>query len=313
MKYKIKKFLILLFILINGALYGADLNQTIVYEKNVTIFDKLAKNLNKKSPQYGLQFALISKIKAILNLKEEYIQKSDFEIKNDDDYINTFFKINLLLAKAKYVDDEINAINDQLDDISEDIKKSDANLSNVLTYNLEYAYYLKQKNHQKNYKKIVEKNYEKWLKVLISNLNQIKFKTKNIDKYIKSNNEIIKDIQNKIKKINIEKQRYEILQRDTQKFFIQISKLQKQKETYVYKIIKLKLYYFFEKLKKHDKTCLKTAKEIVNYAKTNSITLYLSDSLKTTLIYMMDNVLGNWLTTALSIKEQILSFLIMNK
>ena len=36
MRYKIKKFLILLFILINGVLYSADLNQTIINENNVT-------------------------------------------------------------------------------------------------------------------------------------------------------------------------------------------------------------------------------------------------------------------------------------
>jgi hypothetical protein len=52
MKYMTKKILIIIVFLINGTLYGADLNQTIVYENNVTIYNALVKNLNKKSPQY---------------------------------------------------------------------------------------------------------------------------------------------------------------------------------------------------------------------------------------------------------------------
>ncbi len=299
---------LILFLLFPFLLF-ADINQTLVKETNATFYQNLAKELNQSTPDYSLQKTILAKITSLLSQKIEPLSLKDFKIKNDEEYVRTFYKINELLAKAKATQERIDKIKEQLQDIEENLK--DTNTSSNLTLQLEYAYYMKVLQKNQAFIQMVYQNYPKWLDALILTLPKIKFSIKHIDSKIKSYSKSLAYLEKKIKKLSIELERWKILDNKAQiqKTKQAIHKLSQKKEYYVKHIVSLRLKKFFFHLKRKSKQSLEEAKGIVDFLHRHSINSFLPQAFSTTTTYMLDKVLGGWRIKMLRLKDQIVLFL----
>jgi MscS family membrane protein len=304
------KFITLL-VLFFTILFSADINQSLIKEQNLTIFNNLLKDLNQSDPNYQLNRTLILKTKQILSKDDKL--KIDFDIKNQQDFIEAFYKINRYLVTKYRLKDENNDLKEQLEDIKDDISNLDKNSSNYLTLNLEYAYYYHQIEKNSKIAKTIEEQYKQWLDKLLTYLPKIKFSPdkKKLEKLKKN----LQYYEKRLKKFSVELERYKILQRDdlVKKAEENIAYLTKKKEKIVSSIIKEELKEFFLQLQKKSEKSIKKSKEIINFAKEKSDERYLSKALEVTLNYSITKILGARFTYFLLLKQQILDFLNNNE
>ena len=284
----------------------ADINMSFVKENNITIYKEYLSELNQSQPDYRLQKTLLNKIITLSTQKIEILDKKEFSIKDDDDFVDLFYKINTLLAQSQAKKTKIEDLQDQLEDI-----KSSLDSNNSLTTTLEYTYYYKQKLLYETFIKEVEKNYTKWLDKLLTILPHITFDTKNIDSTIKKALQSINYLQKRIKKFQIELERYTILEltNKIERIKKDIAYLQKKKEQFVKKVTKAKLKLFFTALQKKDQKAFAIAEEIVTFLKKNSQNPHLANAFDLTTIYLLNKRIGSWQVTLINLKNQIMAYL----
>ncbi len=303
---------ILLIFLSTIYLLAADLNLTLVNENNLSLFEVLKMRLDPKNPDYKLQTTLIDKIETILKSKPKLIDPKELNVTKSDKFIDTFVKINRLLAQAKEAMDEIEALDEQLSDLKENISQ-ETNETKSLSLQLEYAYYAKLKAKKSQFAQTVLQNYSKWLDILLSRLEDIRFQepsSQKLDLALKN----IAYFEKLIKKYSIEKERSKILQREDlyERLKKKIEILQKKKEQYVLKALKIKLVSFFQDLKRKNPDTVLESKAIVAFVRQHSATPHLDDALQLTLNYTINKVLGNFMAKLTTFKEQVLTFLQSN-
>ncbi len=284
----------------------ADINMSFVKENNITIYKEYLSELNQSQPDYRLQKTLLNKIITLSTQKIEVLNKKEFSIKDDNDFVDLFYKINTLLAQSQAKKAQIEDLQNQLEDI-----KSSLDSNNSLTTTLEYTYYYKQKLLYETFIKEVENNYTKWLDKLLTILPHITFDTKNIDSTIKKALQSINYLQKRIKKFQIELERYTILEltNKIERIKKDIAYLQKKKEQFVKKVTKAKLKLFFTALQKKDQKAFAIAEEIVTFLKKNSQNPHLANAFDLTTIYLLNKRIGSWQVTLINLKNQIMAYL----
>jgi len=292
-------------------LIGADLNTTLINDENASSYQNLLKNLKKDTPEAKLQKTLIFKI---LNIKKEAILPIDpkkLKITDQKSFINTFLKIIKKSAKAKRFKETLSIIKEQLKDLKENISNADKNATNLLTMQLEYAYYYKKYEKLKKDIDFIENNYKIWLKNIAPNLDKLKFNTKNIDKNLKDLNKKIEKIDKKIKKLNIEKERWKILEKEkyVKNLDKEIQRLIDLKDSLIIETIKNKLILFFDSLKRKDEKIFDILKSIGSTAsKLSQNKSFIKESLKEALNLYIELKFGKTKTYLYKIKEQTFSF-----
>ena len=284
----------------------ADINMSFVKENNITIYKEYLSELNQSQPDYRLQKTLLNKIITLSTQKIEVLDKKEFSIKDDNDFVDLFYKINTLLAQSQAKKAQIEDLQNQLEDI-----KSSLDSNNSLTTTLEYTYYYKQKLLYETFIKEVENNYTKWLDKLLTILPHISFDIKNIDSTIKKALQSINYLQKRIKKFQIELERYTILEltNKIERIKKDIAYLQKKKEQFVKKVTKAKLKLFFAALQKKDQKAFAIAEEIVTFLKKNSQNPHLANAFDLTTIYLLNKRIGSWQVTLINLKNQIMAYL----
>ncbi len=285
----------------------AELNETIIKETNTTKFQTLLKELNQSAPDYRLQRTLLYKIISLQKQTISLLSPKELEVKNDKEFIDTFYKINAILAQSFTKQDEIEDLAEQLQDIKDNSDEANASL----TSSLEYAYYLKQKRLDEKYIQLVNDNYKKWLDTLLAKMPKIQFSVKDVQKRIKKALKSLQYLEKRIKKLKIEYERYTILQSTTraQRVAKDIAYLSKKKERYVKIIIKAKLRLFFKHLKFKLPDSLDIAKDIIDFTKAHSSTPYLDKSFSITLYYAINKIVGDLKATFINIKNSVIAFL----
>ncbi|BAF70476.1 mechanosensitive ion channel family protein [Nitratiruptor sp. SB155-2] len=299
-------FLCLLFFV---HLFALDINASLEQQNNPKVFETLLKDLNQSSPDYKLQQTLIKKIIDTLQSKPTLVHEKDFSIKNDQQFIDTYQKINNLLAKAYEKKAAINHLKDQLEDIEENIQKDPANI----TLKLEKIYYKKQLQANQIFIETVLKQYPKWLDRLLVKLKFIDFKLPETNKVQKIEKRIIY-IEKKISKLSIEKERWEILENSNKIAYLEklISSQLKKKERIVHDWLKLKLEAFFYYLKKRSLKAINISQEIKDYIQKHSSNIYLPAALDTSMLYILNKQIGNWKIQFAQIKKEIQIFTTTN-
>ena len=304
------------FLIFFSLVFGADINDTLLKEQNLTIYKNLLKQIeNSKSQESPLQKTLVLKI---LNIQKEGIKSLDLKnikISSQKNFLETFLNIVNTYAKAQKYKLSLEAMKEQLKDIKEDISALDQNATNLLTLQLEYAYYYKKYNKLKNDIQKVEENFKKWLDFIYPSISKIKFEIKNIKKEDKKLDKKIEDINKKIKKLLIEKERWQILQKEiyVKNIEKEIKRLKNLKDKYLMQKIKNRLYLFFKYLKKKDEKIFDLTKEIENIAsKFSEDKKHIKDSLKIALSFYIEKEFGKTRAFFYKLKEQTFSFLSTN-
>ncbi len=297
---------------------AADLNTTLLEDSNASaIYKNILKSLETSdNPETALQKTLIVKI---LNIKKEGIKSFDinnYKVNDQKKFTDTFFTIVEKMAEAKRFKKSLSQLKEQLNDIEEDISKLDSNATNLLTLQLEYAYYYKKYNKIKKDIEKVETHYEAWLKQLLKYLPKIKFKTSNINKSVKELEKKISQIDKKIKKLEIEKERWRILdkKRYVENLEKEIQRLTNLKDSYVKKEIKSQLLLFFKALKQKSEKVFQLKIDILKTAsKFSSKKADIKDALNDALNILIESRLGKTTTYIYQLKDNAIFFLTQNR
>ena len=301
-------FLLSLSILFLSHLFSARIDKTIL-EGNETVYDRLLEKISvSNSLEKDLQKTLVLKIK---NLNEE-IKKPEIEIKNiknQKDFINTFFNLTEAKVSNELLKEEIKEINEELEDLKENIDSLDDNATNLLTLELQYAYFYKRLNLIKKVVSSFENSYQEKLKTLLGNLKNISFKNKDANKTLSLFQKKIDTLEKERRKFLIKKERYKFL--NNQKAFSKIEKRIENTEKKIDKlrksVIKIKLSIFFEKIKNRKDNLFENINDIKNEAlKLYSHPSLYSKTLEEALNYTIQIYMGESKAYIYKLKEQII-------
>ncbi|WP_456471077.1 hypothetical protein, partial [Caminibacter sp.] len=164
--------------------------------------DDLIKKVPKNSPEYNLDIVLYKKIKEIkykpLDLK--------FNIKNEKEYINLFLKLIELKKELNSLPDKINEL---------DKKISILKNNQTVTQKLQYIYYKKIKEVYLKRLDELQKKLPEFEEILLEKLKNIKFDVKKAQNNIKLLKEKLSRVQKYYEKLNIELQKWQLLNNKT--------------------------------------------------------------------------------------------------
>ena len=295
----------ILFVLLLFSFAFADINKTIIYDNNVTLYRTLASELNTSDPAYKLQKTLIEKITQILAQKQQSL--FSFRAQDQESFIRKFMEFNALLAQTKRAQKEIEKLNDQLNDIKEDLERNA-----TLTTQLEYAYYYKLRQQKSAFITAVQKNRDAWLKRFLHALDALTFKSD--AKALAKAQKDLKAIDAKLKKYSIELERWKILQNEQKIAYLQklIDRYEAKKRRVAKRIIALRLQEFFAALKAKDPKALQIAQDITDFIAQELNDLRLAASYQESFALLLAERIGNTKTKLLQLKSQIVTFMQSN-
>ncbi len=218
--------------------------------------DDLIKKVPKNSPEYNLDIVLYKKIKEIkykpLDLK--------FNIKNEKEYINLFLKLIELKKELNSLPDKINEL---------DKKISILKNNQTVTQKLQYIYYKKIKEVYLKRLDELQKKLPEFEEILLEKLKNIKFDVKKAQYNINILKKQLFEIQKRYEKLNIELQKWDLLNNKTK-----INEIQKQIDYYdkkqktIYKnLFENHLVIWLSDIKNHNKKALESDNILLNYSK----------------------------------------------
>ncbi|WP_162147523.1 mechanosensitive ion channel family protein [Lebetimonas sp. JH292] len=235
------RFVFILFLFFIN-LFGGDLNG-------------LVKQINKNSPDYTLDLALVKKIKE-LNYNNPVL---DLNISNQNEYLSLFFKLVDLKKEYNNLPSIIKETNKKIDILSSD---------NDITSKLQTLYYQKLLDIYNKKYDYIDKNFQNIEKEVYQKLFDIKFDTNLAKNNINYWNKLLNDKQKELEKLKINLQKWQILNNEKNIENIQnLININIQKQKNIYKnLLKNYLILFLDELKNKDKTAFKTAQSIDYYA-----------------------------------------------
>jgi len=297
-------------LLLFAALFGADLNETLVKESNLTILSKLRSELNTSAPDYTLQKTLLDKLAASLKTTPKLPRIE--APKNAEQFVERFLEVVELLVEAQRHKNEIAALKAQLDEIEEEIEKSETNSSSYLTLNLEYAYYLRKKERLEARMRYIQAHYTRWLDEILAQLPKVKFRfdKKRYEKLLSQ----IEATNKAIKKYELEAERYKILGSESRLKRIQkrLEALRTQRQKLLKAALKERLAEFFSLLQANDPKAIEIKEEILKLAKLHAEDPTFIKGLQKSLDYATQKVLGARYALFLTIKSKVSAFLVQN-
>ncbi|GAX87743.1 conserved hypothetical protein [Lebetimonas natsushimae] len=241
------RFFFIFFIFIN--LFGANL-------------DELVKQINKNSPDYTLDITLVKKIKE-LNYVNPFLLVE--KIKTEEDYLNLFFKLGNLKKEYDNLPILIKETNKKIDILSS---------NNDITSKLQTLYYQKLVEIYNKKYEFLDKNFKTFEKKVYKKLFDVKFNPEDAEKNIDYWNNLLKEKQKEFEKLNINLQKWQILNNEENikkiQQFININ-IQKQKKIYK-NLIKNYLVLFFDALQHKDKKAFSIAEKIEFFSKKTNLT-----------------------------------------
>ncbi len=301
-----------LFLILLSTLFlnSASVNQALLDDKNSTVYDSLLRSVqNSTNPQTKLQKTLILKIKNLS--KEIKTPKIDItKIKDQKHFIDSFFNLVEAKVQNQSLKKSITDIKKRADSLKDEIKALDDNASNLLTLQLQYAYFYKKLKILENTISNFEQDYQNNIDLLIKNIKNIKFNSKKTDKNIKLFRKKISIFQKDREKLLIEKERYKLL--ENQNAFNntarKITNIENKIDLLIKSIIKNRLIKFFEKLSRKKDTLFENIHEISQEAKSlfKNPDEY-QEVLQNTLNYIVKQTLGDSKAYLYKLKEMAFS------
>ncbi|WP_234697154.1 mechanosensitive ion channel domain-containing protein [Nitrosophilus alvini] len=300
-----------------ATLFAADINTTLLSETNATkIYESLMQNIEKSSsPEAKLQKTLVLKIKKIPYESLKIPDFSKLKIRNQNEFIENFYKLIEIRAKQKKLSNEIKNFKKEIENIKKEISSKDTNATDLLTLQLEYAYHYKKLQQIKKDIEYIDKNFYFWLEYILKKLENIKFDAKKAKSSISYYNKKISYIDKQLDKLEIEKQRWELLGNKTnlESTKKQIATYLKQKDIYLKRVIKKELILFFDALKKKDDPIFKYSADIeLTAAKLSTLGKEMEEALAEGLNYAIKIYLGETQAYIHQTKELVKKFLQKN-
>jgi len=239
-----KKIAILIFMAL--ALLGAQQKLNV---------DDIIKTVDKDSPQYSLDILYAKKIKTLQFEKEKFDISS---IKDSRSYVEAFKKLTDYLKILSNSDKNIEDLNKKIELLSS---------FSTSTQKLEYLYYQKLIEIEKERKEYIQANIKNWEKALYEKLFDIKFDINRYNKNIKLYKQKLSQTEKQIEQLKIDLEKWKIA--DDKERISTVNKkinyaLSKRDEIYQ-NLADNYLLIFFQQIKDKNKEAFKTEKQIEKY------------------------------------------------
>ncbi len=293
-------------------LWAADINKTLATTDDPAVYRELLDEVEaSQDSQKSLQKTLLQKIIALSESKKSFeISK---KIENSKDFVEAFFDITETVAKALEHEKSIDLIKEQLDDISDDIAKRDQNSTDLLSLQLEYAYYYKKMEKFRKESEEILSSYRGWLEALLSKLDTVSFDTEGVQKRVKELKKKIESYEKRLKKLKIEKERWRILGRSKYEQNVQkeIQRIKKTADSLRKRVIKERSNLFFEALKQKSEKAFEIKNMILKEAE--ALKESYREALESTTGYAIEKRLGRSAALFYETKETIMAFMTQNR
>jgi len=246
---------VLLFIFFPFMVFSANVNSSLYTGSSKQLLDKYQKLLislkTPKNSDYTTQkIILYTLINVLKRPGLDLTFKPDTKkIKTQNDYLLLFQNIAKLILKNNNFNLRISNINKKLELLKNTITAEDNSSKNIITYQLQYALYKVTLQKIEKDKLYIEKNLPQWKKLLYEEFLKIKFDDKIPKKLISDYTLKYKNITNYKEKLNIEKDRFTLLNNVNSLSVIvkKLSKIEQQSDSLVLDIIDnyilIDLYY----------------------------------------------------------------------
>ena len=313
----LKLRLILLFMVVQVLLMGADVNKTIV-SANKDFYLKLEKSLDKNQPKdiLSLQKTLLKKLETLSSNLESnktvtVSSISPPSITNQNEYKQLFVKyLNDILQKDSY-NREILKSQKNLKSLKKEI--SDANASD-LTKQLFYAFYKKQIDYLNKKISSIDKELEIYQKSFANSLHNISFNNKKNIEMSKTYEKSLKKINSKESELKLKIERLKLVDnnRSIENLKKQINQLEVQKKDLIHKKLVYDFLIFSKLLQDKKEELFEHESSIYKFIENHYPNRYeiLEDDLSQLFKYMKKEILGFIKTlegeSVEDIKEQLL-------
>ncbi len=195
---------------VDSSLYTGNNQQLINKYERLLLYLKKPDNIN-----YDTQKTILYTLINILKYSNENLifNPKKVRINNQMDYMELFQRIAKIELKYKSLDDRVDNIKNKLQLLKESINSIKDNSSDVMTYNLQYAFYQITLQKLEKEKLFLSKKLPDWLHFLYAMLLATKLEEKSPRKFIKDDLEQYNRLSDYVGRLNIEKDRLTILGR----------------------------------------------------------------------------------------------------
>ncbi len=261
----------LLFILFSLFVYSADLNTTII-NGNEKVYNQLLAKIKKskiKTDETILQETLLYKL---INITKSHTLRP-FRVqepKNEKEYRQLASKIFDWIETNEQLQNSLENLQEKLEAIKDQINSSDRNSTSLLTMQLQAAFYTKAKTLMQKRQALYEKAIQQGKQLLVQALQKsLHLDINSSQKNIQQIEQSLAKNQKKIQKLEVEKERLELLGKKERVKTIQnaIATLQKkQKKLLRQKLLELFLQWSSALEKKESKKVFTLHHKIVKLA-----------------------------------------------
>ncbi len=248
------------------SVYSADINQTIV-SGNIKLYNRLLNSIKldkNRDENRALQQILLYKL-INLNKNSTVTPPSVTMPKDESSYRKLLHLMGELAIKRAEINKNIANVEKKLELVQAQLYKRDLNASDLLTLQLQYAFYKHGINIYKKQSKIYKDTINKATQYLIKAVQSIYFNSTEAEKRVKDTDEFLHKIDKAIQELDIEKERYNLLNKNDSIAYIdnQLANLNTQKrEAINKKALDLFILYSSALFIKDSKRAFQRQKEI---------------------------------------------------
>jgi len=253
--------------------FAAEIDSSLYTGNNKQLINRYEKLLSSlKTPQntdYDTQRTILYTLINILkNSDVSFLDFKTVKVKSQYDYMLLFRKVAKIHLNYDGIDNRIENIRRKLKILKETINALSDNSTHLMTYQLQYAFYTITLKRLTTEKQIIEKNLKRWDDALYKMFLKVKFYKKAPQKRIQLDLERYNRLNKEIEKLNIEKDRLELLgkSKKIKNISARLNNVIKSKDATVLDIINnyilIDMY-----LLKHSKKTMDVEKEIKNWIK----------------------------------------------
>ena len=209
----------ILLIILSYPAFSAPLDSSLYTGSDKILIQKYEKLLItlSSSKNYAAQKALLYALINIIKYPNTgyVLDINSINVKNQKDYIKLLKRVAKLKLRYNEINNRINEIYKKLDALSRDIGMLEEGSENVITYQLQYAFYKITTNRLTDEKRILENSFAKWNNLLYAAFNKTAFEDKIPRKSIEDSIKKYNELDNHVDKLNIEKDRLTLLNRSS--------------------------------------------------------------------------------------------------
>ena len=266
--------LLILFVLLLKPVFvnSATLDKSLFTGNKKELLKKYRSILKSKNNPPAQKILILTLIK-ILNSKPNLLEIEKFEVKNQNDFLILLKKLaNIKLLKSR-ISEKIKDIEEKLSKLKDDIEQIPDNSTKLTLLELQFALYTFTKNRLLKEQAYINSHIKNWMETLYKYFSVVQFKPGSFKNLIKKLNSRYKTIETQIQELNIELDRYEILNDTKSKAIVEgrLKSLLRERDATLERIIDYSIIEKLSEIKKNRAVDLSKIRSLIERLKNREL------------------------------------------